>query len=137
MFYLVQPIAVLGVTEAAEPRVWGEAAAKPFQCRQPCPSPSSAGSPACPSSAGSPACALPVQAALIVPLLQWGARSPTVTHMPPWAFGDPQPATLILALTALLASGEDVCRADAGSRQPVAEPQQHKPLVRSAEGGAA
>lgn len=48
----------------------------------------------------------------------------------PSALGDPQPATLILALTALLASGEDVCRADAGSQQPVAEPQQQQQQTR-------
>lgn len=48
----------------------------------------------------------------------------------PSALGDPQPATLILALTALLASGEDVCRADAGSQQPVAEPEQQQQQTR-------
>lgn len=59
-------------------------------------------------------------------LCSQAAGSPMATHVPPSAFGDPQPTALILAQTACLASGEGVCRADASSWQPVAEPQQQQ-----------
>lgn len=63
-----------------------------------------------------------------------GEHSPTAPHVPPSPFGEPQPATLILALTARLASGEDVCRADTGSHSQWQSPNDSKPLVRSAQG---
>lgn len=56
-----------------------------------------------------PGWALPAEQ-LSVPaaLLRQGAGSPMVMHMLPLVLGDLLPAALILALTALLASGEAV-----------------------------
>jgi len=81
---------------------------------------SGAGQGSCPAAlcpqSGSPG----LPAALPAALPPQGPGSLTARHVPPSACGDPQPDALILALTALLASGEDACQADAGSRQPAA-----------------
>lgn len=74
-----------------------------------------------------------LQAALPVALLQWGVCSPTAMDAPPSAFGDPQGAALILALTALLAPGEGSAVQTQAAGSQWQSPNNSKPLVRSAD----